>query len=98
MATPTVPTEQAPTPDAPSAPAPGWTIASAKALYNIEGWGAGFFDVNEQGNVVVRPDPDHPDRELDLYQLANDLEEQGVQLPVLLRFSDILRSRLAAIS
>ena len=98
MATPTVPAEHAPTPDAPSAAAPGWTIASAKALYNIEGWGAGFFDVNEQGNVVVRPDPDHPDRELDLYQLANDLEEQGVQLPVLLRFSDILRSRLDALS
>jgi arginine decarboxylase len=47
---------------------------------------------------VVRPDREHPDRELDLYDLANDLEEQGIQLPVLLRFSDILRSRLDALS
>jgi arginine decarboxylase len=76
----------------------GWTIESAKALYNIEGWGAGFFDVNRQGHVVVRPDQAHPDRDVDLYDLANDLEEQGVQLPVLLRFSDILRSRLDALS
>jgi arginine decarboxylase len=86
-------TEPVPT-DAPA----GWTIESTKRLYNIEGWGAGFFDVNGRGHVVVRPDQEHPDRELDLYDLANDLEEQGVQLPVLLRFSDILRSRLDALS
>jgi arginine decarboxylase len=77
---------------------PSWSIEHSRALYNVEGWGAGFFDVNAKGHVVVRPDLDHPDRELDLYELANDLEEQGVQLPVLLRFSDILRSRLDALS
>src|SRR5688572_5483044 len=84
-------------PVAADAPA-GWTIEAAKSLYNIDGWGAGFFDINERGHVIVRPDADHPNRELDLYELANDLEEQGVQLPVLLRFSDILRSRLDALT
>jgi arginine decarboxylase len=79
-------------------PAPAWSIDAAKSLYNVEGWGAGFFDVNAEGHVVVRPDAAHPERELDLYTLANDLEEQGVQLPVLLRFSDILRSRLDSLS
>ena len=34
----------------------GWSIDEARALYNIEGWGAGFFDIDEQGHVVVRPD------------------------------------------
>ncbi len=29
-----------------------WTVASARALYNIEGWGIGFFDINEAGHVV----------------------------------------------
>jgi arginine decarboxylase len=82
----------------PTDTAPGWTIESSKSLYNIDGWGAGFFDINDRGHVVVRPDADHPDREIDLFDMANDLEEQGVQLPVLLRFSDILRSRLDALS
>ena len=86
-------TEPVPT----EAPA-GWSIEHSRSLYNIEGWGAGYFDISAKGHVVVRPDLDHPDRELDLYELANDLEEQGVQLPVLLRFSDILRSRLDALS
>ncbi len=81
-----------PAPEAPvSAP---WSIERAKALYNIEGWGDGFFDVNEKGRVVVRPDKGQPERTLDLYELAHDLEAQGVGLPVLLRFSEILKARI----
>src|SRR6476619_4206360 len=86
----------APAPPAP--PAEPWTIAKAKALYNIEGWGIGFFDINSAGHVVVKPDRDRPERELDLFELANDLEEQGVGLPLLLRFSDILRSRIESLN
>jgi len=75
-----------------------WTIESARNLYNIEGWGIGYFDINDQGHVVVRPDINKPTRELDLFELANDLEAQGVGLPLLLRFSDILRSRIESLN
>ena len=88
-------------PDGPPIVAPAadaWTVEDARATYNIEGWGAGYFDVNERGRVVVRPDRDHPELELDLLDFARDLEEQGVALPVLLRFSDILRSRISQLS
>src|SRR5512133_2066886 len=71
-----------------------WSIDAARALYNVEGWGAGFFDINDRGHVVVRPDRERPDHVVDLYEITNDLEEQGIALPVLLRFSDILRSRI----
>src|SRR5215204_2758328 len=84
--------------DAAPAPAPGWSIDAARDLYNIEGWGAGYFDINDKGHVVVRPDRDRPGRSLDLFDLARDLEEQGVALPVLLRFSDILQSRIESLS
>ena len=82
----------------PPAPAEPWTINSARSLYNVDGWGIGFFDINEAGHVVVRPDREKSDRELDLFELANDLEEQGVGLPLLLRFSDILRSRIESLN
>ena len=78
--------------------APVWSTEDSRVLYNVESWGIGFFDVNEKGHVVVRPDKKHPERELDLYELAMDLDEQGVTLPMLLRFSDILRSRIETIS
>ncbi len=83
---------------APAPPTEPWTIESARSLYNIEGWGIGFFDINEAGHVVVRPEGEKTDRELDLFELANDLEEQGVGLPLLLRFSDILRSRIESLN
>ncbi len=85
-------------PDTPATAPVAWSIDAARALYNVEGWGAGYFDVNERGHVIVRPDPDRPQLTLDLKDLARDLEEQGVQLPVLLRFSDILRSRIETLS
>ena len=44
---------------------PNWSIDAARALYNIEGWGAGFFDINDAGHVIVRPDREHPERALD---------------------------------
>lgn len=71
-----------------------WTIDESRALYNIEGWGNGYFDINSKGHVIVRPDKDERGRELDLFELAMDLEAQGVGMPLLIRFSDILRSRI----
>jgi len=49
------------------------------------------------GHVTVHPDG-NPKRGLDLFQLALDLNAQGVGLPLLLRFSDILRSRIQALA
>jgi arginine decarboxylase len=86
--------EPAATPLPSSDPKQTWSIEAARALYNVEGWGDGYFDINEKGHVIVRPDKERPDRALDLFELATDLEAQGVILPVLLRFSDILRSRI----
>jgi arginine decarboxylase len=98
MSTSTSPDSASATPAAPAAPATPWTIESARALYNIEGWGDGYFDVNAEGHIIVRPDKERPERTVDLFDLAVDLEAQGVILPVLLRFSDILRSRIEALN
>ncbi len=98
MNTSTSPESPSAIPPAPVAPSAPWTIEGARALYNVEGWGDGYFDVNEKGHVVVRPDKERPERTVDLFDLACDLEAQGVILPVLLRFSDILRSRIEALN
>jgi arginine decarboxylase len=79
-----------------AAPA-AWTPKDAEKLYGMPGWGLGYFRVNADGHVTVHPDGD-PKRGLDLYQLATDLSAQGVGLPLLLRFSDILRSRIATLA
>ncbi|MGH7575607.1 MAG: biosynthetic arginine decarboxylase [Longimicrobiales bacterium] len=74
-----------------------WTIEDSRELYNIDGWGIGYFAINDAGHVTVHPTRD-PARGLDLFEIAIDLEAQGVGLPLLLRFSDILRTRIESLT
>ncbi|QPJ66295.1 MAG: biosynthetic arginine decarboxylase [Candidatus Nitrohelix vancouverensis] len=73
-----------------------WTVDDAKELYNIPGWGAGYFDVNQQGHVVVRPDKSSK-HVIDLKALTEDIQAKGYSLPALIRFSDILKSSIASL-
>ena len=63
----------------------------------MSGWGLGYFRISPEGHVTVHPDA-KPARGLDLFRLALDLQAQGVGLPLLLRFSDILRSRIVTLA
>ncbi len=74
-------------------PDPQWITSRNAARYQIIGWGAPYFAINEAGHVTVRPDPTQ-DRTIDLYELTCDLKARGSDLPLLIRFSDIVRDRL----
>ena len=71
-----------------------WTIDEAREHYNIKGWGAGYFDINSKGNIVVRPDAKSA-HHIDLKELVDDIQSRGYSLPVLIRFSDILKASIA---
>nr|WP_202922412.1 biosynthetic arginine decarboxylase [Sinimarinibacterium sp. NLF-5-8] len=75
-----------------------WSAAQARALYNMPQWGEGYFDVAENGHVWVRPFRRADTPAIDLYQLARDLPQQGLQLPVLVRFTNILHDRVDALT
>ncbi|MFO0916877.1 MAG: biosynthetic arginine decarboxylase [Planctomycetaceae bacterium] len=72
----------------------GNLLDDVKQIYGIENWGAGYFDVNSKGNVLVRPAKGDP-REVDLKELIDTLVTQRkVQLPVILRFPQLLSHQL----
>jgi arginine decarboxylase len=73
-----------------------WTVTDATELYEIERWGKGYFSIGANGHVCVHPNKD-PERSIDLKQLADHLQLRGLGLPILIRFRDILRQRLADI-
>ncbi len=70
-----------------------WTIADATELYEIARWGQGYFSVGDQGTVRVHPTKD-PQRFIDLKSLTDQMVLRGIDVPILVRFSDILRHRL----
>lgn len=65
----------------------------ANRVYNIKHWGSGYFSANEQGRVCVRPSS-HREDQLDLARLVTTMRSQGLTLPVLVRFPDILQDRV----
>ena len=70
-----------------------WTVKDSIELYNVGGWGRDFFTINEAGNVQVTP-AGPGSLPIDLKELVDDLRSRGLNLPVLIRFSDILRTRV----
>ena len=73
-----------------------WTPDRARKTYSIPHWSSGYFDVDDGGRMLVRPrGPGGPS--VGLADVVDRALEQGVNLPVLVRFPDILGDRLAAL-
>jgi arginine decarboxylase len=75
---------------------PAWTPQESARLYGIRNWGQGYFSVSDVGHVLVHPTRD-PSTSIDLKKLVDELRERDIQLPVLLRFTDILKHRVGYI-
>src|ERR1035437_1256877 len=69
-----------------------WRIEDSAELYNINGWGINYFSINQMGHVVVTPKKDGV--EVDLKELVEELQLRDVSAPMLIRFPDILDSRI----
>lgn len=70
-----------------------WTVADSNDMYAIRNWGAGYFGINEKGNVCVHPGgPTTPS--FDLKELVDEVRRRGISLPLLIRFTDVLRHRV----
>src|SRR6187455_1192859 len=73
-----------------------WSVHEASELYEVARWGNGYVSVNEAGHVQVHPTKDLA-RAIDLKELVDRLQLRGISLPVLIRFTDILKHRLGDI-
>jgi arginine decarboxylase len=74
-----------------------WSVKKSQKLYQIRGWGEPYFKINSRGNVEVHPDPTQ-DRGIDLFELTMQLGERGLDLPLLIRFPNILQDRIRLIN
>ncbi|MDD3787337.1 MAG: biosynthetic arginine decarboxylase [Petrimonas sp.] len=74
-----------------------WRIEDSEELYNINGWGNGYFSINEKGHVQVTPRKKEGNS-VDLSDLMRELYLRDVSTPVLVRFPEILDNRIEKIS
>jgi arginine decarboxylase len=73
-----------------------WSTTEAAELYDVPRWGQGYFSVNELGHLQVHPTKE-PHRSVDLKRLVDRLQLRGLAVPILIRFTDILKHRLGEI-
>ena len=68
-------------------------IEQTVETYGIENWGAGYFDVNRKGNLIVRPGEGDP-RAADVREIIEDLVGRGIPTPILLRFPQLVAAQV----
>ncbi len=73
-----------------------WTTRDSAELYGIAGWGNGYFDINDEGHVILTSAATGS-APIDLKKAVDDLVRRGLSLPLLIRFTDVLRRRIEQI-
>ncbi len=71
-----------------------WTVDDSADLYQIREWGAGYFNVSDSGDVVVTPLRDKKDVAVSIPEIISGIQARGYDMPMLLRFEDILDSQI----
>ncbi|GHF84779.1 biosynthetic arginine decarboxylase [Thalassotalea marina] len=71
-----------------------WTVADAENVYRVKRWGNGYFDIGDNGNLHVIPRYDQPNLKIDMLEVINEMQAEGIEFPAVIRFHDILRSQV----
>ena len=74
-----------------------WTVADSAEVYGVKYWGHNYFSVAESGNVQAHP-AGLEGPAIDLKELVDEVARRGIGLPLLIRFSDVLRSRIVELN
>lgn len=71
-----------------------WNIEAARHTYAVPHWGDGYVDVDANGHILMRPRGANGPS-LSLPEIVDRARAEGLRLPLLVRFPDILADRLA---
>jgi arginine decarboxylase len=74
-----------------------WSVADSTDTYAVRAWGGGYFAINEAGNVAVTPSGPNS-ASIDMKELVDEVKRRGIGLPLLIRFSDILKNRIVELN
>jgi arginine decarboxylase len=70
-----------------------WSVERALQFYNVENWGSNFFTINAAGHLCITP-YGQPGPIIDILDVIEDVQEKGLGFPLVIRFQDVLRSRV----
>jgi arginine decarboxylase len=71
-----------------------WGPGNSRIAYNMAYWSNGYFDIDDKGHLIACPKADPSGGTIDLQELAARIRAHGLSTPVLVRFIDVLHSRI----
>ncbi len=74
-----------------------WDVDAAISIYNVDGWGRGYFTINARGNVDVHPLQENGGS-IDILEVVNEARQRGLGFPLVIRFQDLLRHRVESVN
>jgi arginine decarboxylase len=75
-----------------------WTIEDAERVYGVSSWGGGYFEIGQNGNIHVIPEPHRNDVRIDMKAVIDEIRQENIQFPVVVRFHDVLRSQVITLN
>lgn len=75
-----------------------WTIDDSENIYRVKRWGDGYFEIGQNGNLQITPDPSNTSMRIDFKAVIDEIKQEGIQFPLVVRFHDILRSQVALLN
>ncbi len=76
----------------------GWSVTNSAELYGINDWGAGYFGVSDKGEITVAADNKIGPSNASLVDIVNDVRERGMDMPVLVRFENLLEQQIGRLN
>ncbi|MDD3545327.1 MAG: biosynthetic arginine decarboxylase [Kiritimatiellae bacterium] len=76
----------------------GWNSVKSAELYSVGSWSQGYFKVTDDGYVAVQLKNAKGAVSVKLCDIVDGLHDRGMNLPILLRFSDLLGDRIRLIN
>src|SRR5688572_3800096 len=75
-----------------------WTPAASAELYGIKNWGAGYFDINDAGEVTVHVPADGALATVSLMEIIRGMQQRKLTMPVLLRLDNLLEAQIVLLN
>ena len=75
-----------------------WSATESEELYGVRAWGAGYFDVSDDGNVGVSVPFDGKRSRVSLMDIISGMQARGLQMPALLRIENILDAQISLLN
>ena len=73
--------------------AESWSTGKSRDIYSMDSWGDGYFQINPEGFLEICP-LGSSQQKINLHSLMEELEERGLSTPVIVRFCEVIQSRI----